>query len=164
MPEPDPVLQRPRGYDAWMAVVRNYHKCYRVMSVALESIGLSVAQHEVLLTIGRHPGLTQQELAERLLVVKSNVSGLLKRMESQDLVRRTSHTGDARSKCINLTRRGRRRLERSFALQVQVVDAMMGALDDREIEQNREFSRRVGEALDRLLEERVENTPGRRPG
>lgn len=146
-------LQRPRGYEAWVAIVRNYQKCFRVMSLALEPIGLSVPQHEILLAVGLHPGLTQQELAQRLLVVKSNISGLVQRLESQGLVRRTQHTDDARSKCINLTEEGRRRLERSFAAQTRIVEAMMGTLDSHELEQSQDFSRRVSMALDRLAEE-----------
>lgn len=146
-------LQRPRGYEAWVAIVRNYQKCLRVMSSVLEPIGLSVAQHEILLAVGLHPGLTQQDLAEGLLVVKSNISGLLQRLEHQGLVERSPHPDDARSKCIALTPEGRRRLEHSFAAQTVVVEAMMGTLDDRELGQSRDFSRRVGEALDRLLEE-----------
>lgn len=151
MNEPGDFLQRPRGYEAWVAIVRNYQKCLRVMSVAMEPIGLSVAQHEILLAVGLRPGLTQQELAERLLVVKSNVSGLMQRLEGQGLVERTPHPDDARSKCIRLTEQGRRRLERSFAAQSRVVEAMMGTLDGGELAQSREFSRRVNEALDRLL-------------
>jgi DNA-binding MarR family transcriptional regulator len=153
MGKPNLSLQRPRGYEAWVAIVRNYQKCLRVMSLALEDTGLSVAQHEILLAIGLRPGLTQQDLAERLLVVKSNISGLLHRLEAQGLVRRKPHPEDARSKCIELTPEGRRRLERSFAAQNRVVEAMMGRLDNEELGQSRDFSRRVSEALDRLLEE-----------
>ena len=153
MSEPKASLQYPRGYEAWVAIVRNYQKCFRAMSLALEPIGLSVAQHEILLAVGLLPGLTQQELAERLLVVKSNISGLMQRLESQGLVERTPHPGDARSKCIRLTEEGRRRLDLSFAAQTRIVEAMMGTLDSEELGQSRDFSRRVSEALDRLLEE-----------
>jgi DNA-binding MarR family transcriptional regulator len=153
MSTPPDNAELPRGYDAWVAVARNYQKCFRLLSRVLEPLGLSVAQHEALLTIGRSEGLTQQELADRLLVVKSNVSGLLQRLESQRLVSREPNPADARSKRILLTPRGHRVLLRSAALQARVVDAMMGPLDDRELELNREFSRRVGEVLDARLRE-----------
>ena len=144
---------QPRGYDAWIAVVRNYQKCFRLLSRLLEPLGLSVAQHEVLLTIGRSQGMTQQELAERLLVAKSNVSGLLQRLEMQRLVSREPHPDDRRSKRILLTPKGQRVLLRSAALQARVVEMMMGTLDDQELALNREFSRRVGAVLDSRLRE-----------
>ena len=147
------IAERPRGYDAWVGVVRNYQKCFRLLSRLLEPLGLSVAQHEVLQTIGRRQGLTQQELADRLLVVKSNVSGLLRRLEAQRLVTREPNPADARSKRILLTPKGQRVLLRSAALQARVVEAMMGSLDDRELALNSEFNRRVGGVLDARLRE-----------
>jgi DNA-binding MarR family transcriptional regulator len=145
------IAELPRGYDAWVGVVRNYQKCFRLLSRLLEPLGLSVAQHEVLQTIGRRQGLTQQELADRLLVVKSNVSGLLQRLEAQRLVSREPDPADARSKRILLTPKGQRVLLRSAALQARVVEAMMGSLDDRELALNSEFNRRVGDVLDARL-------------
>jgi len=147
------IAERPRGHDAWVGVVRNYQKCFRLLSRLLEPLGLSVAQHEVLQTIGRRQGLTQQELADRLLVVKSNVSGLLQRLEAQRLVSREPDPADARSKRILLTPKGQRVLLRSSALQARVIEAMMGSLDDRELALNSEFNRRVGDILDARLRE-----------
>ena len=147
------IAELPRGYDAWVGVVRNYQKCFRLLSRLLEPLGLSVAQHEVLQTIGRRQGLTQQELADRLLVVKSNVSGLLQRLEAQRLVSREPDPADARSKRILLTPKGQRVLLRSSALQARVIEAMMGSLDDRELALNSEFNRRVGDILDARLRE-----------
>ena len=69
------------GYPAWLAVVRAYARCQRLMSHELEALGLSVAQHEVLLTIARDEGLSQNDVAARLLVTKSNVTALLTRLE-----------------------------------------------------------------------------------
>ncbi len=147
-----PSFAKPRGYDAWLAVVKNYQKCHRVLSQALESTGITVAQHEVLIAIGRAEGLTQQKLAEHLLVVKSNVTGLLQRLESQGLVRRKTDQADARSKHLSLTAKGRRIATRSFALQAEVVEAMMGTMDERELDQNRDLALRISRALDELLQ------------
>jgi len=149
---------KPRGYDAWLAVVKNYQKCHRILSQALQAIGITVAQHEVLIAIGRADGLTQQDLADRLLVVKSNVTGLLQRLESQGLVRRTTDRADARNKRLSLTTKGRRIAMRSFALQAEVVEMMMGTMDDRELEKNRELSLRVSQALDERLHIRADET------
>jgi DNA-binding MarR family transcriptional regulator len=133
------IAELPRGYDAWVGVVSNYQKCFRLLSRLLEPLGLSVAQHEVLQTIGRRQGLTQQELADCL--------------EAQRLVSREPDPADARSKRILLTPKGERVLLRSAALQARVVEAMMESVDDRELALNIEFNRRVGDVLDARLRE-----------
>lgn len=148
---PDPSPETPRGYDAWIAVVKNYQKCQRLLSHTLDALGITVAQHEVLIAVARAEGIDQKALAERLLVVKSNVSGLLRRMEEQGLVRRRTDPADARHKRITLTRRGRRLAAKSFALQAEIVERMMGSMDDRELEQQRRMARRIGRTLDELL-------------
>lgn len=151
MANPDPSIETPRGYDAWIAVVKNYQKCQRLLARSLDALGITVAQHEVLIAVARAEGIDQKALAERLLVVKSNVSGLLRRMEEQGLVRRRTDPADARHKRITLTRRGRRLAARSFALQAEIVERMMGTMDDGELEQQRQMARRIGRTLDALL-------------
>jgi len=145
--------QTPRGYLAWVAGLRNHQKYLRLLSRLLAPLGLSVAQHEVLQAIGRSEGLTQQELAQSLQVVKSNISGLLQRLEKQRLVSREPNPADARSKHLLLTDKGLRVLLRSSALQARVVETMMSAVDDHELELNHAFNRRVGAVLDQRLGE-----------
>lgn len=141
----------PRGYVAWVAGLRNHQRYLRLLSRLLAPLGLSVAQHEVLQAIGRGEGLTQQELAQSLQVVKSNISGLLQRLEKQRLVSREPNPADARSKHLLLTDKGHRVLRRSSALQARVVETMMSALDDHDLELSHEFNRRVGAVLDQRL-------------
>ncbi len=152
MAHSDANFAKPRGYEAWLGVAKNYQKCHRALSQALQSLGITVAQHEVLIAIGRAEGLTQQQLAERLFVVKSNVTGLLQRLESQGLVRRRTDRDDARNKRLSLTAKGRRIAKRSFALQAEVVEAMMGTMDDRELERSHDLMLRISRALDDLLQ------------
>ena len=94
-------------YSAGMEVVKTYTKCHRLMSHRLAELDLSVAQHEVLLAIGREEGLSQADLATRLLVAKSNVTALLKRMEVSDLVERRRDPIDKRAHQVHLTEAGR---------------------------------------------------------
>ena len=54
----------------------------------LAARGRTPAQFQALRTLSRHPGCSQQQLAESLGVTKGNVSQLLARLEADDLVRR----------------------------------------------------------------------------
>jgi len=72
----------------WLRLARVYQQIDARSAQAFRSAGLSAPQFDVLVQIGAHPGLTQQALAERLLVTKGNVSQLVARMEAQGWVRR----------------------------------------------------------------------------
>ena len=139
-----------RGYDAWLQVGRTNLKCHHALNALLDTVNLSLAQHEVLVAIHKRSGLTQKQLSEQLLVVKSNVSALLKKLEQQGLVKRIVDPADARNKHLSLTARGRKLVQKSFDLQNRVVEAMTSVLSDKEIEQVRSMMRRVGASLDEL--------------
>lgn len=49
---------------------------------------LSVTQHDMLVAIGISEGLSEQHLAEKLLVVKSILTALLARLERRGPIRR----------------------------------------------------------------------------
>ncbi len=68
------------------------------------SQGLSTAQFDVLAQIGATGGMTQQDLADALLVTKGNISQLLSKLEHEGLIKR-HHEG--RSNCLFLSEKGR---------------------------------------------------------
>lgn len=75
---------------------------------ALGSIGLSMAKHSALsrLEEAGEP-LTLSELAEKLSCVRSNITQLIDRLESDGLVRRIADPDDRRSVRAELTPLGR---------------------------------------------------------
>ena len=73
MPKQKP-LRNPRGFDSWLTVGRTNLKVHRALNQLLGELDLSLAQHEILVTIRRHPGIAQRELADRLHVIKSNAT------------------------------------------------------------------------------------------
>lgn len=152
-------LDKARGFDVWLGVGRANLKCHRVLNTLLGRLGLSLAQHEVLQTIRRHDGLTQKELSERLLVVKSNVSALIKKLSARGLVTRRVDDGDSRNKRLSLTPAGVDLVRQSFDLQNRVVEAMTSVFSDDDLQRIAAVMGRVSGALDDL-EEEVAN-PGR---
>ena len=112
------------GYPVWLDVVRTYARCQRLLSHELAELGLSVAQHEVLLAVARDEGLSQKQMASRLLVTKSNVTALLERLENAGWVKRAPHPHDARSRCVFLTADGHRVFKKAVKKQASVVRLM----------------------------------------
>lgn len=103
---------------AWVQTVRTVNRVHDRMERALAPHGLSSAQFEVLAVLGGGDGITQQELAERLLVTKGNVCGLIDRIESQGYVARRPDLADRRVNRLHLTAAGRKVLARLMPGQV----------------------------------------------
>jgi DNA-binding MarR family transcriptional regulator len=80
------------------------------MEGALGAVGLSVAKHTALTKL-QEAGepLTLSDLAERLSCVRSNITQLVDRLESDGLVRRVADPSDRRSIRAELTDLGKER-------------------------------------------------------
>ncbi len=82
-------------------MVRESHRLFRPH-------GLSEAQFNVLNVLGPEPdGLSQRALSDYLVVDRSNITGLLDRMEKSGWVQRADHPSDRRVYLVTLTAAGR---------------------------------------------------------
>ncbi len=106
---------------AWLRLMRVFHKIARLDADHLRCRGLSVAQFDVLAHVGGAEGLTQQQLADALVVTKGNVCQLLDRMEAAGLLIRRQ---DGRANRLYLTQAGR-------ALFDEVVPAHQALIAER---------------------------------
>ncbi|MGO8951240.1 MAG: MarR family winged helix-turn-helix transcriptional regulator [Ktedonobacterales bacterium] len=74
----------------WLRLAHVFQKINRISVAEMRCQGLSLAQFDILAQIGAHEGLSQQELADYLLVTKGNISQLVEKMEQRGLVRRSA--------------------------------------------------------------------------
>ena len=95
---------RAPGLLAWLRLVRVFQKVDRASSDSLRCRQLSPAQLDVLAKVGSAEGISQQELADALLVTKGNVCQLLDKMEGSGLLERRP---DGRVNRLFLTDQGR---------------------------------------------------------
>ncbi|GAE34284.1 transcriptional regulator [Halalkalibacter akibai JCM 9157] len=65
---------------------------------------MSIAQFDLLVQVGVHQPISQQGLAEKLLVTKGNITQMVVKMESAGLIQRTQ---EWRTKHITLTNKGK---------------------------------------------------------
>src|SRR5579859_6227891 len=96
---------RTPGLLAWLRLVRVFQKVDRASTESLRCRQLSPAQLDVLAKVGSSAGISQQELADALLVTKGNVCQLLDKMEGSGLLERRP---DGRVNRLFLTEQGRR--------------------------------------------------------
>jgi DNA-binding MarR family transcriptional regulator len=128
----------------WIAVAKVHLLVDRALTEGLQPLDLKCVQYDILAAVYRFPGLTQQELADKLLVGRSNMSMLLPGLIRRDLVTRRGDPGDARVKRLHLTETGLALTQRALQVQVALIERMMGALSPEECEAIGDMMRRVG--------------------
>ncbi len=72
-------------------------------------LDLKPAQLDVLMNLYRHPGMSQHDLARKLLVGRSNITMLVPQMESAKLLKREGDAKDKRGAAADPHRRRRER-------------------------------------------------------
>lgn len=100
----------------------------------LATLGLTGPQRLVLRIIGHHGRISPGELAEVLRVHPSSLTGVLRRLEDAELLRRESDPFDRRRAWLQLTRRGLRlNAEREGTIEAAVA-AVLAEQPDARIE------------------------------
>jgi DNA-binding MarR family transcriptional regulator len=118
---------RTPGLVAWLRLARVFQKAQRAQAHQLRCWRLSPAQFDVLAHVGASEGLTQQRLADALLVTKGNVCQILDKMERDGLlVRRPS----GRVNHVYLTEAGRRLFEEVVPLHERFMAEAFGHLSE----------------------------------
>ncbi|TDN90757.1 MarR family 2-MHQ and catechol resistance regulon transcriptional repressor [Microbacterium sp. BK668] len=112
-------------------MLRFIHAVAQEGAAELREFGLTPAQYQLLVQVGRRPGVAQWQLVEAFGVTKGNVSQLVKRLEQAGLVER------ARVKAsdeLSLTDSGRALLERVMPAHDEFMDRQFAALDRGELD------------------------------
>jgi DNA-binding MarR family transcriptional regulator len=111
----------------WVAVAKAAHVVERAITEALKPLDLKPAQLDMMMNIHRHPGLSQQDLAGRLIVGRSNITMLMPGLEARGLVSRETDAKDKRIQRLALTIAGSALLMQALELYSQLIDKAMGA-------------------------------------
>lgn len=98
----------------WVQLVRTFYLIQRRVVSALLAHEMTLPQFDVMATLRFSEGVSQQELAKRLLVTKGNVCGVVDRLETAGWVQRRSDPEDARTNRLHLTPAGKRKIEAVF--------------------------------------------------
>lgn len=130
----------------WLRLVHVFQKIDQQSADHLRSWGLSVAQFDMLATVGKSEGLTQQKLAEALLVTKGNVCQLVDRMERDGLLRRCQV---GRSNQLFLTDDGRRLFHDVVPAQEKLIEELFSSMSDEDQAQLAVLLRKFDQSLRR---------------
>jgi DNA-binding MarR family transcriptional regulator len=127
-----------------MRLARVFQKMDRASAEHLRAWGVSVAQFDVIARIGSAEGITQQELADKLLVTKGNICQLLDRLEQHGLIRRQQ---EGRVNRLFLTDAGQRLYREAVPAQEGFVARQFSALSPEEQTQLLSLLRKLDHAL-----------------
>lgn len=128
------------GVVLWLRLARVYNHNVRVATEHLRQWNLSIAQFDVLAQVGSAEGLTQTELADRLLVTQGNITQLIDKMEKSGLLERRR---EGRIKRLSLTETGRALYEQVLPAQEALHQRQFSALSAVEQRQLLSLLRKV---------------------
>ncbi len=108
--------------------VNTSEECFRGR---LHSHKLNPAQFDVIAQVGRNEGLTQRELADRMVVTPGNITQLLDRMQALGLVLRDA---DGRCNRVHLTKQGRELFDAAVPEQEELIAERFKCLSREELQ------------------------------
>ncbi|MFI9561005.1 MarR family winged helix-turn-helix transcriptional regulator [Nonomuraea endophytica] len=97
---------------------------HTAMDEVLRPLGLTVAQYACLELLGRHPGLSNSELARRAFVTRQSMNLVLRRLQDRGLLTRPEHAAHGRALPTELTRTGQSTL-REASVAVRAVERQL---------------------------------------
>ena len=131
----------------WIATVRAEKAIVRELTKALAPLDIKIVQLDVLMNLYRHPGMSQHDLARRLLVGRSNITMLLPQLERQGLLRREADDKDKRVMRLFLTAEGERLLMEALAVYTALIDRVMAQSTPAECDMMGEVMMRIVDTL-----------------
>lgn len=132
----------------WLAVTRVCHAVERASAAALAPLGLKPAQLDVLMALYRHPGMSQHDLARKLLIGRSNITMLLPQLETRNLVLRSTDKKDRRVLRLSLTGEGESLLMKALDVQAALIEKVMSQSSPGECDMLGDQMRKVAGILD----------------
>jgi DNA-binding MarR family transcriptional regulator len=147
-------FEEARGLPQWTAIHQTYNAIFKLTELALLPHNLSLPQLQLLSVLKRDGGiLTTGEIGRTMVKASQTITGLVDRLEVQDLVERQFDRRDRRKTWVRLTEKGERKLQEAMPVANRLAEDLSSALTDaelRDLEEKIEKLRTV--AMDRLAE------------
>lgn len=137
---------RPR-FKNWLAVAKVHSLWHQRLSAKISTLGMRMSQFDIMANLVYEPGMTQQRLAERIFVGRSNLSMALPDLETIGWVRRENDAEDRRVRRLFPTEEGERITRLALQAECDLLDEMMEALSEEECNQVGDLMRRLGDRL-----------------
>jgi MarR family transcriptional regulator, organic hydroperoxide resistance regulator len=114
-------------FRSWISVARACQLMQQALARALTPLDIKPPHLDILVNLYRFEGISQQELARKLLVGRSNMSMLLPQMEKRGLLERRLDQRDKRVLRLFLTQEGRELSEKAMGIQTALIEHTLSA-------------------------------------
>ncbi|OWV86699.1 MarR family transcriptional regulator [Rhizobium sp. R72] len=112
-------------FRSWINVARACQLMQQSLGRSLSELDIKTPHLDILINLYRFEGISQQELARKLLVGRSNMSMLLPQMEKRGLIERRGDAKDKRVLRLFLTQEGREVTEKAMIIQTDLIERVL---------------------------------------
>jgi DNA-binding MarR family transcriptional regulator len=121
--------ENPEPYELLFAMLRVQSSLERRSEAFFQPFGLTASKFNILNLLSLNQGrMDQAKLVEELLVGKSSISIVLKRMVRDDLVQREAHSTDGRQTVLVITDKGKKLWGSIAPIYETNVEAVFGVI------------------------------------
>jgi len=145
-------IRATRGLAEWIILYQAYNAMFKVQELGLLPFKISLPQLHVLSLLTYAGGeLTTGEIGRAMVKASQTITGLVDRLEVQNLVERRFDRSDRRKTWVRLTDAGRQRFAKAFPTTNRLGEELFSALTDEELAALRTATSKMREvALQRL--------------
>lgn len=117
-------------FRSWIAVGRACQLMQQSLGRAIAHLDIKPPHLDILINLYRREGITQQELARKLLVGRSNMSMLLPQLEGRGLIERRGDQSDKRVLRLFLTETGRTLTGNAMEIQLGLIERTLSMMPE----------------------------------
>ena len=141
-----------RGLTEWIILYQAYNAMFKVQELALLPFNVSLPQLHVLALLTYAGGeLTTGEIGRAMVKASQTITGLVDRLEVQNLVERRFDRSDRRKTWVRLTDAGRERFTKAFPVSNRSGEELVSVLTDEELTALRTVTSKLRESALRRL-------------
>jgi DNA-binding MarR family transcriptional regulator len=123
-----------RGMAEWLSLSEPYNAMFKLTELALLPHNLSLPQLHLLSVLKEAGGiLTTGEIGRAMVKASQTITGLVDRLEVQDLVERQFDRRDRRKTWVRLTAKGERKWEEAVPVANQLAGELFSVLTNEEL-------------------------------
>ena len=116
-------------------------------NLKMQNIDLTSVQSDAIIAMLRNPGITASQLKDQLQLSQSTIAGIIARLDSKGLIKKTVNSQDARKAILNLTEQGVQLEDRLKEIALETQQSLVEGMNETE---QAEFSRLLQIALDNM--------------
>ena len=144
-------------YQATLGLLRAAETLWEGSRVFFDRWKISPSQFNILNLLAEQPdGMSQADLGRQLIMHRSNVTGLVDRMEKRKLLQRTEAPEDRRAYRVTLTERGRRLLKEILPHYHQAAEEIWGGISATQAHQTEVSLEKLSKTVARIAKRNSE--------